>query len=77
MTDFNVDVQNVEGNEENISITGVVNGVQVAAVIKTRAIPSGLSKKKYDELLAGHLVDAFEARVATPAGSGGIKVSRE
>ncbi len=77
MTDFNVDVQNVEGNEENTSITGTVNGVQVAAVIKTRAIPSGLSKKKYDDLLAGHLVDAFGARTVVAAGSGGIKVSRE
>ncbi len=77
MTDFNVDVQNVEANEENTSVTGTVNGVQVAAVINNGRIPSGLSKKKYDELLREHLVDAFEARTVVAAGSGGIKVSRE
>jgi len=69
MPDYNVMVQNIEGNEENTAVTGLVNKVQVAAVIKTARVPKSPAAraKFYDNAL----VDAFLAIPApTPSGTG-------
>mgnify|MGYP001596938721 CR=1 FL=1 len=76
MADFEVQVQNVEENQENISVTGVVNGVQAAAVVKAGKRPAGLSHKQLERWYAEALVDAFQQMKPKSAGAAAIKVSR-
>ena len=59
MPEYDVMVQNVEENEENVSVTGIVNGRQVAAVLNAKRVPaSGNGRVK---VLDDALVDAYEA----------------
>ena len=57
MADYDVTIQNVEENSDLISVTGTVNKVQVAAVVKRALVPT----KRADRVKAldNALVDAF------------------
>lgn len=59
MPEYDVMVQNVEENEENVSVTGTVNGRSVAAVVRSQKVPSSGNGrvKALDEAL----VDAYLA----------------
>lgn len=74
MAEYVVMVQNVEGNEDNTSITGLVNKVQVAAVVKTARVPKAAAAraKFYDNVL----VDAYLAIPAPTPSAAGHTVSR-
>lgn len=76
MADFEVQVQNIEESTENISVTGVVNGVQVAAVARRARRPAGLKPAQLERWYAEALVDAFQNWRPKPTGPAAIKVSR-
>ena len=77
MADYEVMVQNTEGNEENLSITGVVNGRQVAAVVRQILKPKKGGKKALDDFYAGALVDAYLAMPPKEPSAAAITVRRE
>lgn len=90
--DYSVVLANVEGNEDLVSVTGKVNGVQMAARVKTRLL--GLPAPRLGDLLAhgrlepsalpksvsgalaGALVDAFLGQTEKGASPGAVNVSR-
>lgn len=74
MPEYIVMVQNVEGNEDNTSVTGTVNKVQVAAVVKTARLPRQPAERT--RFLDNALVDAFLARPAPGSTAVGHTVSR-
>ena len=76
MAEFEVQVQNVEESAENISITGEVNGLQVAAVVAKARRPGGLTAAQLKRWYADALVDAFLNRKPKSADAAAIKVSR-
>jgi len=76
MAEYAVDVQTVDGNEESVSLTGTVNGVQVAAVYLAR-LEQGLKSGKLKDFRADKLVDAYLAKPAVGAGAAKIVVRRE
>lgn len=57
MADYDVLIQNVEENEDLISVTGLVNKTQVAATVKRGLVPSKPSERV--KALDNALVDAF------------------
>jgi len=68
MAAYNVEVQNVEYNEENVAVTGTVNGRQMAAVVNRASVPGDPStwnsnsaiRKVLATALAKRLVEAPE-----------------
>ena len=76
MADYAVVVQVVESNSENISITGLVNGRQVAAVMPVSHKPKKGGKAALDNFYAEALVDAYvEAPPPSPSAAA-IMVTR-
>lgn len=75
MADYSVLVQNEESNEENISLTGLVNGRQVACVVRIAQLPNG--KGAQDRFKANAMVDAYLALPAARPNAGGVVVKRE
>ena len=57
MSDYAVDIQNREGNEENLSVTGTVNGRQVAVVIRRSTLPK--AAKAQEKAIAEAMVDQY------------------
>jgi len=60
-----VDIQNVEGNEDQTAITGAVNGVQVAAVVKTRTVP--VNPAEAQTFYAQALAEVFDEKALAPS----------
>ena len=80
MAEYSVMVQNEEGNDENVSVTGLVNGRQVAAVIKVSRLRQGKSAKAERERAQAKvnaLVDAYLAMPAPQVNAGAVVVTRE
>ena len=57
MADYDVAIQNVEESTDLISVTGLVNKTQVAAVVKRALVPKSGTKRV--QMLDNALVDAF------------------
>lgn len=75
MADYSVMVQNEEGNDDNLSLTGLVNGRQVAALVRVALLPKG--KKALEAYKANAMIDAYLAMPAPKVNAGAIVVSRE
>lgn len=58
MPDYNVQIRGAEGGAENASVTGLVNGAETAAVVKT----SRLSKKAQNLLAKDGRLDPTQAK---------------
>jgi len=72
--EYSVMIQNREDNAEVASVTGVVNGRQVAAVVLLRSLPKG--KANQEKALANALVDAYCTMPKVSGGAAAITVSR-
>ena len=72
--EYSVMIQNREDNAEVASVTGVVNGRQVAAVVLLRTLPKG--KANQEKFLASALVDAYCTMPKVSGGAAAITVSR-
>ncbi len=90
MPEYSVDIQHTEGNDNRVAVTGTVNGRPVAATVMRGDLP--VSDAMYQEgvadeyswparakkVLAGALVDAYEAKGADSRPHAGlISVTRE
>lgn len=74
MSDYAVDIQNREGNEENLSVTGTVNGRQVAVVIRRSRLPK--AAKAQEKAIAEVMVDQYISLGDPEAHPEAIKVAR-
>ena len=72
MADYDVMVQNVEENDEYLSVTGLVNRVQVAAVVKKNRI-QGHGRAA---VLDNALVDAFLAQPPREPSAAAHRITR-
>ena len=80
MADYAVMIQNEEGNDEALSITGLVNGRQVSAVIRKSRMPQGKTKKSLAdqaEYKANAMVDAYLAMPGQQPSAAAHMVTRE
>lgn len=80
MAEYSVMVQNEESSTENVSLTGLVNGRQVAAVVKQNRLPQGKSKKAEGDRTAykvNAMIDAYLAMPAPQVNAGAVVVHRE
>ncbi len=89
--EFIVDIQNVESSKHYVSVTGTVNGQQVAGVIRVMDItkelhidPGNLANQvatknhteSLKQLMAESLVDAFESKSVGADRPGAVTISR-
>ena len=77
MASYNVVIQNEEGNQGNLSITGLVDGRQVAAVVRMALLPPGKSKameRDRANIKAKALVAAYLAMPANEPNAAAIVV---
>lgn len=74
MAEYDVLIQNVEENEDLISVTGLVNKVQVAAVVKQARVPR--TKRARAEALDNALVDAFVNQPAREPSAAAHRITR-
>ena len=77
MTSFNVQIQNQEENESNISVTGTVNGVQTAAVIRKASLVNDKGITLKGKALAAEIARRLAQQYKEPAKtetSGGITI---
>lgn len=86
--DYTIYITNVEGNSDNISVTGRVNGAETSAILRTRRLPPSdqqeivlrgkLSITQAAKIpdLAQALVDAYINKPPPVEDVTGIKVTR-
>lgn len=90
MATYNVDIQNVEQSMHYVSVTGTVNGQQVAATLRiptvaaaleidAGAIATQISAKSYSEpfnqIMARALVEAFKNKVEEAGRPGALVIT--
>ena len=71
---YAVVIQNREGNDENLSVTGTVNGRQVAVVIRRAGLPK--SAKAQEQAIASAMVDQYISLGTPEAHPDAIKIVR-
>lgn len=90
MATYNVDIQNVESSMHYVSVTGTVNGQQVAATVRVVTVAAALaidaaaialqiSTKTYsaglNQIMGQGLVDAFKNKLEEAEQSGTLVIT--